>query len=117
MMWFLKDDVLKIKNKKSKEQRERGRNERLGTVSIKLRKNFPERHLKCNPERAVYLELEMERITRRFAYYIRLSMDREICCANSYEPIALHEIQASPNDFVKLQFPILNTDQVISRCI
>lgn len=48
MMWFLKDDVLK-KKKKGREQRERGRNERLGTVSVKLKKNFPERHLKCNP--------------------------------------------------------------------
>lgn len=49
MMWFLKDGVLKKKKKKSREQRERGRNERLGTVSIKLRKNFSKRHLKCNP--------------------------------------------------------------------
>lgn len=60
----------------------------------------------------------MERITRRFPYYIKLSMDQEICCANSSEPVALHEIRASPDDFVILSFPILNTDQItVSRCI
>lgn len=50
--------------------------------------------------------------------YITLLMDREICCANSSESIALHEILTSPNDFVKLQFPTLNKEQmIIGRCM
>lgn len=47
MMWFLIDDVLKKKKKKTG-RKERGRSKRLGTVSTKLRKNFPKRHLKSN---------------------------------------------------------------------
>lgn len=46
MMWFLKDGV--YKKKTVREQGERDRSKRLGTVSTKLRKNFPERHLKSN---------------------------------------------------------------------
>ena len=47
MMWFLKHGVLE-KKKKNREQGETGRSKRLGTVSTKLRKRFPERHLKSN---------------------------------------------------------------------
>lgn len=48
-MQFLKDGVLKKKErKKEKGARRGGWKQRLGSVSTKLKKNFPERHLKSN---------------------------------------------------------------------
>lgn len=122
-MRFLQHSAFK-KKKKNREQGETGRSKKVwnsehqieGKISWETLKKESEKQVK-DPERAVYLELEMERSTKRFPYYIKLSMDGEICCAKSSEPIALHEIRATPNDFVKLQFPTLNTDQIISRCI
>lgn len=94
-------------------------------MSTQLRENFPERHLKSHQRNRLKIQKgqcvwsrQQRRAPGKAIFYITLLMDREICCSNSSEPIALHETQSSPYDFDKLQFTTLNRKgMVTARCV